>query len=49
MGTMATKEETLCRETALQLHQDTIAAIRNGDATKLEKAPPVKEMSPALP
>ena len=48
VGAMVDKEETLCKETALQLDQDTIAAIINGVTTKLQKAPPIKGMSLAL-
>ena len=38
VGIIANEEENPCRETTLQLDHDTIAAIINGDAAKLQKA-----------
>ena len=44
---MATEEENPCRETALQLDQETIAAIIDGVAAKLQKAPVRKGDEPS--
>ena len=44
---MATEEETSGRETVLQLDQDTIAAIIDGVAAKLQKAPARKGDEPS--
>ena len=47
VGTMATEKETLGRVTALQLDQDTIAAIIDGVGAKLQKAPTHKGHEPS--
>ena len=46
VGAMAAKDETPGRVTAMQLDQDTIAAIIDGVAAKLQKAPVRKGVEP---